>query len=60
MNDYSIGAMEALSWARGSLKHCKTVKEFKEARDEINRTLLKLAAGAAVNFKEKAELLNDF
>ena len=60
MNDYSMGAMEALSWARSVLKQCSTLEGFKEARDEINRVLLKLAGGAAVDFKEKAELLSDF
>ena len=59
MNDYSMGAMEALSWARARLKQCISLGEFKVARDEVNETLLRLTSGVAVNFGDRLELLRD-
>lgn len=53
MNDYSIGAMEALSWAKAKLKECATIRDFRKAREEILETLDRLSSGAAVNFRDK-------
>jgi len=58
MNDYSVGALEALSWARAVLRRCRTMRDFEEARREIEEMMIRLAAGAAVNFRRKAELID--
>ena len=55
MNDYSAGALEALAWCRARLMRCQKLREFKEARKEIEEMILTLASGAAVSFKEKTE-----
>lgn len=57
MNDYSIGAMEALSWVRATLKKCEDLEAFCEARKEIDEMIMKLASGAAVSFKQKTKFI---
>lgn len=59
MNDYSIGAMEALSWVRAILKKCEDLEAFYTARKEIDEMIMKLASGAAVSFKQKARFINE-
>lgn len=56
MNDYGIGAMEALSWARAVLRKCRTLEQFEEARREVEEMIMRLSSGAAVDFRRKAEL----
>jgi len=57
MNDYSIGAIEALSWVRAILKKCNEIEMFIKARKEIEDMLLRLASGAAVDFKRKTDYI---
>lgn len=57
MNDYSMGALEALSWARAVLVRCDSREDFEGARVEIEGMMIKLASGAYVNFRMKAELI---
>lgn len=57
MNDYSIGALESLSWARAVLSKCKTLEEFKATRKEIEEMIMRLTSGAAVDFKRRAEFI---
>ena len=57
MNDYGMGAMEALSWAQGILETCKSIEDFEKARREINHTVKRLMEGAAINFRKKIELI---
>ena len=53
MNDYGIGAMEALSWAYAVLRKCENIITFQDARKEIEAMIMHLASGAAVSFKRK-------
>jgi len=53
MNDYSIGAMEALSWAYAVLQKCDSLNSFRTGRNEIGDMIMSLASGAAVSFKRK-------
>ena len=55
MNEYGIGAMEALSWAKEVLKECRTPEEFRKAYTEIDATIGKLMTGAAINFQKKMD-----
>jgi hypothetical protein len=57
MNDYTIGAMEALSWAYAILERCKELKDFIEARNEVRDMIMRLSTGAAVSFKRKTEFI---
>lgn len=57
MNDYSIGALEALSWARAVLSKCKTLEEFEATRKEIEEMIMRLSSGAAVSFKKRTEFI---
>jgi len=57
MNDYSIGAMEALSWVRAILKKCESTESFCKARKEINEMIMRLASGAAFSFKTKTRFI---
>jgi len=57
MNDYTIGAMEALSWVRAILKKCGDLESFCMARKEIDEMIMKLASGAAVSFHTKARFI---
>ena len=56
MNDYSMGALEALSWARIQLRKCDTQKDYEKTREEIGEMMIKLVSGAAVSFRDKVEL----
>lgn len=57
MNDYSIGALEALSWAKSVLRKCRTLDEFEAARKEMEEMFMRLASGVAVDFKRRSELI---
>jgi len=59
MNDYSLGSLEALSWARALLRKCSTVEDFKTARETIIEVWMRIASGSAVNFKDKAERIQE-
>ena len=59
MNDYSIGAMEALSWTRAVMAKCKDLGFFLKARHEVEEMILRLASGAAVSFKKKTDLIDE-
>jgi hypothetical protein len=54
MNDYSIGAIEALSWARAIVK-----KRGPGATTEIEEMIMRLASGSAVSFRDRAELIKE-
>lgn len=56
MNDYSIGAMEALSYAKAVLDKYGARK----GRKMIDETLSKIVSGTAVNFKEKTGEIRAF
>jgi len=53
MNDYSIGALEALSWVLAIL----TREDPAIARQEIQEAVDRITGGTAINFKRKLELL---
>ena len=53
MNDYSIGALEALSWVLALL----TREDPIIARQEIQEAVDRITGGTAINFKRKLELL---
>lgn len=57
MNDYSIGAVEALSWAYAVLQGCEGLESFRAARREIEGMIMRLASGAAVSFKRKTDFI---
>lgn len=42
MNDYSIGAMEALSWVMAILKKSESPESFRKARKRINEMIMRL------------------
>ena len=44
MNEYSVGAMEALSWIRSVLRKCKTLEQFESARKEIEKMTMTLSS----------------
>ena len=53
MNDYSMGALEALTWVRSLLdQHDK-----RRIKREILDALDKLHSGVALNFRQKIELM---
>jgi len=53
MNDYSIGALEALSWVLALL----TREDPAIAREEIQQAVDRITGGIAINFRRKLELL---
>jgi len=53
MNDYSIGALEALSWVLALLAREDPII----ARQEIQEAVDRITGGIAINFKRKLELL---
>lgn len=57
MNDYSMGAMEALSWSYAILRKCRTVEDFQAAQREMGEMLMRLSTGAAVSFKTRVEFI---
>lgn len=57
MNDYSIGAMEALSWTYATLRKCENLETFQFAKREIGDMIMRLASGAAVDFKRKSDFI---
>jgi hypothetical protein len=59
VNDYSMGALEALSWVRAVLRKCRKLEEFQVAEEEVNGMVLRLASGAAVSFRDKAALIEE-
>lgn len=59
MNDYSMGALETLSWVMAVLRKCRSLEDFQGAEDEVNGMVLKLASGAAVSFRDKAALIEE-
>jgi hypothetical protein len=59
MNDYSIGAIEALSWARAILRKCCTLEEIRAVRAQVEEMIMRLASGSAVSFRDKAELIKE-
>ncbi len=59
MNDYSIGSIEALSWANAILRKCKTAEEFATAQAKVQEMILKLASGTAVTFRDRADLITE-
>jgi len=59
MNDYSIGAIEALSWAKAIIKKCSTLEEIRAARAQVEEMIMRLASGSAVSFRDKAELIKE-
>jgi len=59
MNDYSIGAIEALSWARAVMRRCGSVEEIRAARGQVEEMIMRLASGSAVSFRDKAELIKE-
>jgi len=59
MNDYGIGAMEALSWAYSTLKKCDSLESFQDAREDLKQMILRLASGAAVSFRDKSESIRE-
>jgi hypothetical protein len=59
VNDYSMGALEALSWVRAVLRKCQTLEEFQVAVQEVNGMVLRLASGAAISFRDKAALIEE-
>ena len=58
MNDYSIGAMEALSWTYAILQKCENLESFQFAKTEIGDMIMRLASGAAVSFKRKTDFID--
>ena len=59
MNDYSIGALEALSWARAVLQKCKTLDQYTDASKQIQDMIMQLSSGAAVSFKRKTMTIEE-
>jgi hypothetical protein len=59
MNDYSIGAIEALSWAKAIIKKCSTLEEIRAARAQVEEMILKLVGGTALSFRDRAELIKE-
>ena len=53
MNDYSIGALEALSWVLALL----TKENPITVREEVQEAVDRVTGGVAINFKRKLELL---
>jgi len=54
MNEYSRGALEALSWAHKVLKRSRSLRE---AEAEIGEALGRMRAGCAIEFGERLRLL---
>lgn len=59
MNDYSIGSIEALSWANAILRKCRTAEDYAKAQEKVQDMVLKLASGTAVSFRDRAELITE-
>lgn len=59
MNDYSIGAIEALSWARAIMKKCSSEADYARIREDVEEMIMRLASGTAVSFRDKAELIKE-
>jgi len=59
LNDYSIGAMEALSWARSILHQCRCEADYKKAKVEVDNMMMRLMLGAAVSFQEKTQMIKE-
>jgi len=53
MNDYSMGALEALSFVRKLLEQYPR----KNVEKEIRETIQDILNGVSVNFKEKAKMI---
>ena len=49
--------MEALSWAYAKLRRCRSLEEFQAAKEDVEGMVIRLTAGAAVNFKNKSEFI---
>jgi hypothetical protein len=59
LNDYSIGAIEALSWARAIMRKCTCQDEYRRAGMQVEEMIMRLASGSAVSFRDKAELIKE-
>ena len=59
MNDYSVGAIEALSWTRAIMRKCGSVEEIRIVRVQVDEMIMRLASGSAVSFRDKAELIRE-
>jgi len=57
MNDYSIGAMEALSWAKQLLENCEEMSQYERAKREVDEALLDLVGGGAVHFRDRLTMI---
>jgi hypothetical protein len=57
MNDYSIGALEALSWAKQLLENCENEAQYRRAKVEVDRALLDLVTGGAVHFRDRLTMI---
>ena len=56
MNDYQRGALEALIWAKITVKELKDKKGCLEtALEEIENTIEDINAGVAVDFRERVK-----
>jgi len=53
LNDYSMGALEALTWVRSLLDQY----DKRRIKREIIDALDKLHSGVALNFRQKIELM---
>lgn len=58
MNDYSIGAIEALSWARLIVKKSGE-KAGEDAAQQIELMIMKLTVGAAISFRDKVDMIKE-
>ena len=59
MNDYSIGAIEALSWARAVMRKSNTQEEIRVVRQQVDEMIMRLVNGSAVSFRDRAELIKE-
>lgn len=57
MNDYSIGALEALSWAKQLLENCESEAQYERAKVEIAEALLDVVSGGAVSFRDRLTMI---
>lgn len=56
LNDYSLGALQALSWAKQTLKK----HGYKQGLTMIEETIQKIVSGVAVDFSKKIEKIETF
>ena len=57
MNDYSIGALEALSWAKQLLENCEEMGQYERAKTEVNEAMLDIVGGGAVSFRDRLTMI---